>query len=331
MGSRPATPHDNFWECLLPKTFVHPALHDDHYAAPWHGAPLAGTAIFTIVISAFIMCAKIYARFTVIKRLARDDWVIIIALVRAIFFSIAVAEVELKLTAGESAGSLLSRPKRGWCSGVGQPFPLCTIIVGGLTLMGAALRHSALGRHTYDSDKGQILAWFKVRIGRSMTNSIPQLTIPRQAQYIISIITPGALCLIRMSVLLFISHLDSAGDRSSQLRIMVIQVINVFWYPASILPQILVCVPHEMRVWDLRVMLEKRCLTYHRVEIIQRISMAMVLIGAVLDFMLLFLPVRLVWNLQHMSTKQKAIIMSLFALGFLSVHLLILPTGERRS
>jgi hypothetical protein len=79
-----AETYDRLYTALLPGGFQHPALTDPEYVPEDRELLLGGFAIGTLAISVIIVAARLYSRLKCIKKLARDDWVIVAALVGGI-------------------------------------------------------------------------------------------------------------------------------------------------------------------------------------------------------------------------------------------------------
>ena len=138
----------------------------------------------------------------------------------------------------------------------------------------------------------------------------------QQVQYLIVIIAPITFLLIRFSILLFLHKLAGNGEPGTQITIKILHVLNFLWYPASVLPPVLMCAPREMRMWDLMAIIRAQCFQPEVVDSMQINSTAMVVLSASFDVACLLVPVRLVWKLR-MSTRKKVVISSLFGVGIL--------------
>ncbi|PWW76526.1 hypothetical protein C7212DRAFT_279574 [Tuber magnatum] len=157
---------------------------------------------------------------------------------------------------------------------------------------------AGLAEHLYNLTAGWILNWFKV-------------------QYLLVIVAPITFLLIRFSILLFLHRLAGNGEPGTQITIKILHVLNFLWYPASVLPPVLMCAPREMRMWDLMAIMRAQCFQPKVVDSMQINSTSMVVLSASFDVACLLVPVRLVWKLR-ISTRKKVLISSLFGVGILA-------------
>ncbi|RPB04209.1 hypothetical protein L873DRAFT_1825792 [Choiromyces venosus 120613-1] len=166
----------------------------------------------------------------------------------------------------------------------------------GLIIWG--IESAGLAGHLYNLNTGQIFNWFKV-------------------QYLLVIVAPITFLLIRFSILLFLHRLAGNGEPGTQITVKVLHVLNFLWYPASVLPPVLMCAPREMRMWDLMAIIRAQCFNPKVADSMQINSTSMVVLSASFDIACLLVPVRLVWKLR-MSTRRKVVISSLFGVGILA-------------
>lgn len=157
---------------------------------------------------------------------------------------------------------------------------------------------AGLAEHLYNLTTRQILNWFKV-------------------QYLLVIVAPITFLLIRFSILLFLHRLAGNGEPGTQITIKILHVLNFLWYPAYVLPPVLMCAPREMRMWDLMAIIKAQCFQPKVVDSMQINSTSMVVLSASFDVACLLVPLRLVWKLR-MSTRKKVVISSLFGVGILA-------------
>jgi len=138
----------------------------------------------------------------------------------------------------------------------------------------------------------------------------------QQVQYLIVVVAPVTFLLIRFSILLFLHRLVGNGEPGTRIVIKILHVLNFLWYPASVLPPVLMCAPREMRMWNLMAVIRAQCFQPKVVDSMQINSTSMVVLSASFDVACLLVPVRLVWKLR-MSTRKKVVISSLFGVGIL--------------
>ncbi|KAG0129570.1 hypothetical protein HOY82DRAFT_505565 [Tuber indicum] len=186
--------------------------------------------------------------------------------------------------------------KLGWDDWAIIPALITYMAYTGLIIWGT--ESAGLAEHLYDLTARQILNWFKV-------------------QYLIVVVAPITFLLIRFSILLFLHRLAGNGEPGTQIAIKILHVLNFLWYPASVLPPVLMCAPREMRMWDLMAIIRAQCLQPKVADTMQINSTTMVVLSATFDIACLLVPVRLVWKLR-MSARKKAVISSLFGVGILA-------------
>lgn len=107
------------------------------------------------------------------------------------------------------------------------------------------------------------------------------------------------------------------AELKSRYAIISVQVVNAIHWPAVMLPTIFMCVP-EFHNWSLLRLVASGCMAdSNKVVAIQRAGVAMGAIGVVLDFVILAIPIRLVWKLR-LPVKQRVVVSGLFAIGSLA-------------
>lgn len=161
-----------------------------------------------------------------------------------------------------------------------------------------AAHNAGLGKHVYDCTPTEIANWYRVQYAANIT----QLT---------------GLFITRMSILFFLISLAGKAEIRSRYALIAVQIANAIHWPAIMLPTIFMCAP-EFENWSLLKLVSSGCMSNAaRVVAIQKNSVAMGVVGVLLDFAILTIPIRLVWKLR-LPIRQRIIVSGLFAVGSLA-------------
>ncbi|KAI5803566.1 hypothetical protein DFH27DRAFT_52352 [Peziza echinospora] len=191
----------------------------------------------------------------------------------------------------------------GWADGV--------IIVSWIGIMGTCglnywgLAKAGLGYHIYDCNTTQINFLFKY-------------------QYTISLLNPTTITITRCAILIFLWEIAPVTEGKLRKIILMIHGFNVGYWIFTCFPIIFQCAPHTFKMWDLMSMLQ--CHVDRGQYVIGKLSIASAAFGTVLDFVVLVLPIRLVWRLR-VPVMTRVGVSAVFAIGLLACIAALVRAG----
>lgn len=111
-----------------------------------------------------------------------------------------------------------------------------------------------------------------------------------------------AICVAKLAILCLYRRVFSGYPRSSfDVAVIVLGVLLVLYYVATVIAKILECIP-PARAWD-------NSIPGHCVDVLMLVNVDGVF-NVVTDFIILIMPLRVVWNLNMKITKKLSVVLA---------------------
>lgn len=111
-----------------------------------------------------------------------------------------------------------------------------------------------------------------------------------------------AICVAKLAILCLYRRVFSGYPRSPfDVAVIVLGVLLVLYYVATVIAKILECIP-PARAWD-------NSIPGHCVDVLMLVNVDGVF-NVVTDFIILIMPLRVVWNLNMKITKKLSVVLA---------------------